>query len=116
MKNLFRMLLFATFISATIHGHAQQPVFRQTSQPLESRIDDLLKQLTLDEKISLMGYRSPAIERLQIPAYNWWNEALHGVARAGQATVFPQAIGMAATFNDSLVNEAANVISSEAGS
>lgn len=77
-------------------------------------MDDLLKRLTLDEKISLMGYRSPAIERLQIPAYNWWNEALHGVARAGQATVFPQAIGMAATFNDSLVNEVANVISTEA--
>ena len=59
----------------------------------------LVSQMTLEEKMSQMVYQSPAIERLGIPAYNWWNEALHGVARAGVATVFPQAIGLAATFD-----------------
>lgn len=59
--------------------------------------------MTIDEKISQMLYESPAIERLGIPEYNWWNEALHGVARAGVATVFPQAIGLAATFDTDLI-------------
>src|SRR6185436_11531391 len=85
-----------------------------TQLPIETRVKDLLGRLTLEEKISLLGYRSAAVPRLEIPAYNWWNEALHGVARAGLATVFPQAIGMAATFNDSLLKEVANVISTEA--
>jgi beta-glucosidase len=82
--------------------------------PIEQRINDLLNTLTLKEKISLLGYNSPAIERLQIPAYNWWNEALHGVARGGEATIFPQAIAMSATFNAPLINEVANTISTEA--
>ena len=63
----------------------------------------LVSQMTLEEKMSQMVYQSPAIERLGIPAYNWWNEALHGVARAGVATVFPQAIGLAATFDKELL-------------
>lgn len=65
----------------------------------------LVSQMTLEEKMSQMVYQSPAIERLGIPAYNWWNEALHGVARAGVATVFPQAIGLAATFDKELLQE-----------
>lgn len=65
----------------------------------------LVSQMTLEEKMSQMVYQSPAIERLGIPAYNWWNEALHGVARAGVATVFPQAIGLAATFDKGLLQE-----------
>jgi beta-glucosidase len=81
---------------------------------MDARVNDLLHQLTLPEKISLLGYRSKEVQRLGIPAYNWWNEALHGVARAGVATVFPQAIGMAATFNDDLLYQAATVISTEA--
>ncbi len=88
--------------------------FRNTQQPIDARVNDLLHQLTLPEKISLLGYRSQEVQRLGIPAYNWWNEALHGVARAGVATVFPQAIGMAATFNDGLLYQAATVISTEA--
>ncbi|MEP7143904.1 MAG: glycoside hydrolase family 3 C-terminal domain-containing protein [Ferruginibacter sp.] len=92
----------------------KKPAFRNAGLPLERRVSDLLKQLTVKEKISLLGFRSEAVPRLGIPAYNWWNEALHGVARAGKATVFPQAIAMAATFNDGLLNEAANVISTEA--
>ncbi|MBE7170824.1 MAG: glycoside hydrolase family 3 C-terminal domain-containing protein [Williamsia sp.] len=88
--------------------------YQQASLPLETRAQDLLGQLTLEEKISLLGYNSKPVDRLKIPAYNWWNEALHGVARAGMATVFPQAIGMAATFNDSLLREVAGAISTEA--
>jgi beta-glucosidase len=90
------------------------PAFRNEKLPMAARVNDLLKQLTLEEKISLLGYRSKEVKRLGIPAYNWWNEALHGVARAGNATVFPQAIAMAATFNDGLLNEAATIISTEA--
>lgn len=73
----------------------------------------LVAQMTVDEKISQMQYQSPAIERLGIPAYNWWNEALHGVARAGVATVFPQSIGLAATFDRELVKKIGDVVSTE---
>src|SRR6478672_7526887 len=88
-------------------------LFRDTSQSYERRLADLLSRLTISEKISLLGYNSKAIPRLGIPAYNWWNEALHGVARAGRATVFPQAIGMAASFNEDLMYRVADVISTE---
>ena len=69
--------------------------------------------MTIDEKISQMLYESPAIERLGIPEYNWWNEALHGVARAGVATVFPQAIGLAAAFDADLIEKIGDVVSTE---
>lgn len=81
---------------------------------LDERVDDLVSRLTLDEKISQMLHYTPAIDRLNIPAYNWWNECLHGVARAGVATVFPQAIGMAASFDAPLLHTVATVISDEA--
>lgn len=74
----------------------------------------LVAQMTLEEKVGQTLYNAPAIERLGIPAYNWWNEALHGVARAGTATLFPQAIGVAATFDEELVGEMGEVISTEA--
>ena len=67
----------------------------------------LVSQMTLEEKASQLRFDAPAIERLGIPEYNWWNEALHGVARGGTATVFPQAIGLAATFDDALVERIA---------
>lgn len=73
----------------------------------------LVAQMTVEEKMSQMLYESPAIERLNIPAYNWWNEALHGVARAGVATVFPQSIGLAATFDPELVGQIGDVVSTE---
>jgi len=91
-----------------------QVIYKDISKPLDARVADLVSRLTLKEKVSLLGYRSAAIPRLNIPAYNWWNEGLHGVARAGDATIFPQAIGMAATFDDHLLKQAANVISTEA--
>jgi beta-glucosidase len=90
------------------------PAFRNPDLPIDERIKDLVGQLTLEEKCSLLRYDAPAVERLGIPAYNWWNEALHGVGRAGKATVFPQAIGMAATFNTGLVERVASAISDEA--
>lgn len=80
----------------------------------EGRAKELVAQMTLAEKISQMKYDAPAIHRLGIPAYNWWNECLHGVARSGRATVFPQAIAMAATFNTELIYQAATAISDEA--
>jgi beta-glucosidase len=78
------------------------------------RLKSLISKMTLEEKISQMVYTAPAIERLGIPEYNWWNEALHGVGRAGLATVFPQAIGLAATWNLELMGRVANAISDEA--
>ena len=75
---------------------------------------ELVSRMTLEEKASQLRYDAPGIERLGIPAYNWWNEALHGVARAGTATVFPQAIGLAAMFDEDLQEKIAGVISDEA--
>ncbi|TBN16441.1 glycoside hydrolase family 3 protein [Hyunsoonleella pacifica] len=80
----------------------------------EERVKDLIAQMTLKEKVSQMRYDAPAIERLGIPEYNWWNECLHGVARAGEATVFPQGIGMGATWNAPLIFEMGEAVSDEA--
>ena len=83
------------------------------SLPFEERAKDLVSKMTLDEKASQLTYRSAAVKRLGIPAYNWWNEALHGVARAGTATVFPQAIGLAAMFDCPEMQEIGQVIATE---
>src|SRR5580704_13236802 len=80
----------------------------------EERAADLVGRLTLQEKVLQMQNAAPAIARLHIPAYDWWNEALHGVARAGRATVFPQAIGLAATWDVDLIHRVSDVISTEA--
>ena len=77
------------------------------------RAKELVSKMTLEEKVQQTLYQAPAIERLGIKAYNWWNEALHGVARAGVATVFPQAIGLAATFDEDLAEEVAEAVSTE---
>ncbi|WP_212003514.1 glycoside hydrolase family 3 N-terminal domain-containing protein [Chitinophaga sp. HK235] len=109
------LLLFAlAFLPGKKLLAQEQPLFRKADAPVEQRVNDLLHTLTLKEKISLLGYNSPAVERLQIPAYNWWNEALHGVARGGEATVFPQAIGLSATFNAPLARMVAGSIATEA--
>jgi len=81
--------------------------------PPDRRVDDLISRMTLEEKIAQTGHIAPAIPRLRVPAYNWWNEGLHGVARAGYATVFPQAIAMAATFDEPLLYNVADTISTE---
>jgi beta-glucosidase len=113
-KKLLFLLFFIMLSAVTVRTFAQKEAFRNSSLPIDARVKDLVSRLTLEEKISLLGYRSKAVSRLGIPAYNWWNEALHGVARAGEATVFPQAIGMAATFNDDLLQQTASAISTEA--
>jgi beta-glucosidase len=95
-------------------ARAQEEPWRNPSLPIDVRVRDLISRLTPEEKVYQMMNNSPAISRLQLPAYNWWNEALHGVARSGVATVFPQPIGMAATFDDSLVHLVATAISDEA--
>ncbi|WP_263849010.1 glycoside hydrolase family 3 N-terminal domain-containing protein [Lacticaseibacillus nasuensis] len=76
---------------------------------------ELVGKMTIDEQIGQLEYDAPAIARLQIPAYNYWNEALHGVARAGTATVFPQSIGLAAMFDPALVHDIGDVVATEPG-
>lgn len=107
------MLLLPAFFSYPAKAQQDLP-YKNSTLPIDARVKDLLSKLTLEEKVSLMGYRAKAVPRLNIPAYNWWNEGLHGVARAGEATVFPQAISMAATFNPDLLQQVATVISTEA--
>ena len=100
----------------SLGARAQQPtpVFRDPAQPLSARVNDLISQLTLEEKAQQMLDQSPAIARLNVPAYSWWNEALHGVGRSAPATVFPQAIGLGATFDEDLARREATAISDEA--
>jgi len=100
--------LFAAQLSA------QTPDYQNPDLPFERRVADLVSRMTLEEKASQMQDVAPAIPRLGISAYNWWNEALHGVARSGLATSFPQAIGLAATWDDSLIFRMATVVSDEA--
>lgn len=107
------LLLVAVFLFFE-EGHGQNQVYQDTSQPVTVRAVDLVSQMTLEEKVSQMVYNAPAIERLDIPAYNWWNEALHGVGRSGVATIFPQAIGLGATFDEDLLLRISTAVSDEA--
>ena len=116
MKSFFSRisaLALAIALSGTVCLNAQLPYQDKSLSPAE-RAADLAGRLTLEEKASLMLYESPAIPRLGIPAYNWWNEALHGVARNGSATVYPMPVGMAASFNPELVQEIFTSVSDEA--
>jgi beta-glucosidase len=88
--------------------------FQDPSLPIEQRVNDLVSHMTLEEKVLQMQHTAPAIPRLGVPSYDWWSEALHGVAASGHATVFPQAIGMAATWDSDLIYQEARVISTEA--
>ncbi len=112
MKNILISVLL--FLPVLFFAQQRTYPFQDPGLNPEIRADDLLKRLTLEEKVSQMQDVSPAIERLGIPEYNWWNECLHGVARAGEATSFPQAIGMASTWNTELIHKVADVISTEA--
>ena len=104
-------MLMAVFFSA--NAFAQLPFQDKTLSP-EQRAADIVGRLTLEEKAALLRYDSPAVERLGIPAYNWWNEALHGVARNGNATVYPMPVAMAATFDPQLIEEVFTSVSDEA--
>ncbi|MDR3060542.1 MAG: glycoside hydrolase family 3 C-terminal domain-containing protein [Dysgonamonadaceae bacterium] len=110
-KSVLLILILCTY---TVSLFSQIPAYKNTSLPVEQRVNDLIGRMTLEEKVGQMMNNAPGIERLDIPAYNWWNECLHGVARAGWATVFPQAIGLAATFDKDAVFKTASTISDEA--
>ena len=121
-KRLIRELAVATLFvcfallssspAQTAKGSKGQ-IYLDPSQPIERRVDDLISRMTLAEKASQLVNQARAIPRLQVPAYDWWSEALHGVANAGTATVFPEPIGLAATFDDSLIHRMAIVIGTE---
>ncbi|MFP4090377.1 MAG: glycoside hydrolase family 3 C-terminal domain-containing protein [Cyclobacteriaceae bacterium] len=111
-----RRFYFISMLSALIHlpALAQQAVYLDPSQPLDARVSDLIGRMTLEEKTQQMLMSTPAIPRLNIPEYDWWNESLHGVARSGIATIFPQAIGLGATFDEDLLFRVSSAISDEA--
>ncbi len=88
--------------------------YLDTNLSFQERAEDLADQMTFEEQVPQLSYGAPAIERLGVPAYNWWNEGLHGVARSGTATMFPQAIGLAAMFDDKLLGKVAKIIATEA--
>lgn len=106
--------LLLTANALTLNAQECTQSYKDTSLTPEERAADLLKQLTLEEKASLVVNSSKGIDRLGIKAYNWWNEALHGVARNGSATVFPQAIGMASSFDTVMIERVFSAISDEA--
>ncbi len=114
---LSRLTAIALFFIGATALCAQSPSvpapYLDPARPTAQRVDDLIGRMTLEEKISQMQNDAPAIPRLHIAAYNWWNEGLHGVARSGYATVFPQAIGLAATWDTDLIHQVADTISTE---
>ena len=115
LRNAFSVVLFLSLI---VVGAAAQntgkALYLDPSQPINVRVDDLIKRMTLEQKASQLVNQARAIPDLQVPAYDWWSEALHGVANAGTATVFPEPVGLAATFDDPLIHEMAIVIGTEA--
>ena len=106
------LILAVTVVFATVTACVDYP-YKDTSLDPSARAEDLLGRLTLEQKVALMNYESPAIPELGIERYNWWNEALHGSARNGLATVFPQAIGLAASWNEELLLDVFDVASTE---
>jgi len=113
-------LLLIILLPAAFHAVAQttavssNPPYLDPALPIEKRVSDLVSRMTLEEKTSQLVNQARAIPRLQVPAYDWWSEALHGVANAGTATVFPEPIGLAATFDVPLIHDMAVVIGTEA--
>ncbi|MBE0668089.1 MAG: glycoside hydrolase family 3 C-terminal domain-containing protein, partial [Bacteroidales bacterium] len=112
MKKLTAILFFG--FAALMSVSAQEPAYLNTDLSVSDRVNDLVGRMTLEEKAAQLLYTAPAIPRLGVPAYNWWNEALHGVARAGYATVFPQSITIANSWDEDLMLDVANAISDEA--
>ena len=128
MKKGFLVVLLLSILSFATVSFAQNPSagtpeqgsadlakapFRNADLPIDKRVDDLVSRMTLEEKVSQMVHTAAAIPRLGIPEYNWWSEGLHGAAREGYATVFPQAIGLAATFDPDLLHQEAGIIATE---
>ncbi len=115
MKTTHTLLsgLLTLVVSAGLSAAEPAPAYLDPAQPIEARIQDLVGRMTLEEKASMLSNSTPGVPRLGIPKYDWWSEALHGVANAGHATVFPQAIGLAAMWNTRLQEEIAGVIGIE---
>src|SRR3954451_22546086 len=115
MRQKIALLGMLTSVVFCLSGAAQEskPRYMDPQLPIEQRVSDLVGHMTLQEKVSQLGHTADAIPRLGVPEYNWWNEGLHGVARAGIATVFPQAIAMAASFDAPLMQQTADTISTE---
>ncbi len=113
--NLYKSLLLFLFITIIISAYSKnfKYPFQNPNLALEKRVQDLVSHLTLEEKVGQLMYNAEEIPRLGIPQYNWWSECLHGVARNGRATVFPQAIGMAATFDVDMIHRIGAVIADE---
>jgi beta-glucosidase len=111
----WQCILFVALLTGVSAAQgAMTPAYLDPSQPTDVRVNDLIKRMTVEEKASQLVNQARAIPRLQVPAYDWWSEALHGVANAGTATVFPEPIGLAATFDDPLIHQMAIVIGTEA--
>ena len=106
---MLKTMVFALALAAAM-GVWGQELYRNPEAKPEDRARDLVSRMTLEEKVAQMQSGAPAIERLGVAEYNWWNECLHGVARAGRATVFPQAIGMAAAWDTALMKRVAAAI------
>lgn len=111
--NMKKVFVSIITVVVALCAMAQQD-FRDPSLSIDERAQLLLNQLTLEEKLGMMEHQNPAVERLGIPAYSWWNEALHGVARNGYATVYPMPIALAATFDDKAVQEMFGMVADEA--
>jgi beta-glucosidase len=114
MKKIFYIQILILLWNISLQAQNYTYPYLDPNVDIDLRVDDLILKLSLQEKANMMLYDSPEVARLGIPSYNWWNECLHGVARAGNATVFPQAIALAATFDDQLVFRIADAISDEA--
>jgi beta-glucosidase len=113
-KNKHLLLLLSAALILLSCTRPSTERYRDTSLPFEERAADLVAKMTLQEKVDMLRYDAPGVERLGIPAHNFWNECLHGVGRSGIATVFPQAIGMAAMWDDDAMAAIARAISDEA--
>ena len=115
LQRLAALLLSLSVLSSAAIAQSQKTLpYLDPSLPNQQRVDDLVSRMTLDEKVAQLINTTPAIPRLDVPAYDYWSEGLHGIARSGYATMFPQAIGMAATWDAPLVNQISTVISTEA--
>jgi beta-glucosidase len=112
--HILAFLLVTGIFAVAQNAPTSSPIYLDPSQPINVRVDDLVSKMTLEEKASQLVNQARAIPRLQVPEYDWWSEALHGVANAGTATVFPEPVGLAATFDAPLIHEMAVAIGTEA--
>ncbi|MGM8363715.1 hypothetical protein ACSV4D_17510 [Flavobacterium sp. ARAG 55.4] len=113
MEKIYSLVFVLQLVTVSTFAQEKLP-FKNPDLPTEQRVNDIVSRMTLHEKISQLMDHSPAIKRLDIPEYNWWNESLHGVARTGYATVFPQSISITSSWDRQLIFDVANAISDEA--